>query len=94
MPFRRAGILPNFPGSGRNCSVPQSKHLCYNFTMKRNGQARTGNASLHELKRRLEEAEDALRAIRNGEIDALVVPGARGDEIFELKGAEHLYRVL
>ena len=42
---------------------------------------------------RSEEAEDALRAIRNGEIDALVVPRPQGDQIYELKGAEYLYRV-
>jgi PAS domain S-box-containing protein len=48
---------------------------------------------IDDLRTRLEEAEDALRAIRNGEVDALVVPRPQGDEIFQLKGAEHLYRV-
>ncbi len=50
-------------------------------------------AEIRDLRSRLEEAEETLRAIRNGEVDALVVPRPQGDEIFELKGAEHLYRV-
>jgi PAS domain S-box-containing protein len=52
---------------------------------------------LHEnegLRSRLEEAEEALRAIRSGEIDALVLPGLGGNEVFTLKTADHAYRVL
>lgn len=47
-----------------------------------------------ELKLRLEEAEETLRAIRHGEIDALVVQGKDGHQVYTLKGAEHTYRVL
>jgi two-component system nitrate/nitrite sensor histidine kinase NarX len=47
-----------------------------------------------DLRARLNEAEDTLRAIRNGEVDALVVSGVGGDQIFTLKGAELPYRVL
>ncbi len=50
-------------------------------------------AKIQDLRMRLQEAEETLRAIRNGEVDALVIPRPEGDEIFELKGAEHLYRV-
>ena len=50
-------------------------------------------AEIDDLRARLEEAEDALRAIRGGEVDALVIPRPQGDQIFELKGAEYLYRV-
>ncbi|MEI6044101.1 MAG: histidine kinase dimerization/phosphoacceptor domain -containing protein [Chloroflexota bacterium] len=42
---------------------------------------------------RLAEAEETLQAIRNGEIDALVIWGKDGDQIFTLKGAEHPYRL-
>ena len=62
--------------------------------MKRNTKAEKDSpAEIDDLRRRLEEAEDTLRAIRNGEVDTLVVPRPQGDEIFELKGAEYLYRV-
>ena len=43
---------------------------------------------------RLAEAEQALAAIRMGEVDALVVGGPQGERVFTLDGAEHGYRVL
>ncbi len=46
------------------------------------------------LRARLEEAEETLRAIRGGEVDALLVATSEGDRIFTLQGAEHPYRVL
>ncbi len=47
-----------------------------------------------ELRVRLEEAEETLHAIRSGEVDALVVSGEKGDQIFTLKSAEQPYRLL
>jgi hypothetical protein len=49
---------------------------------------------LEELRQRLQEAEETLDAIRNGEVDALVVSGPSGEKVFTLEGAEHPYRVL
>jgi len=46
------------------------------------------------LRQRLQEAEDTLSAIRRGEVDALVVDGPNGEQIFSLKGVDHSYRVL
>ncbi len=46
------------------------------------------------LKKRLAEADEFMQAIRNGEVDALVVSGIRGDQVFSLEGADHAYRVL
>lgn len=46
------------------------------------------------LRARLEEAEETLRAIRQGEVDALVVDGQGGPRIFTLEGADHTYRLL
>src|SRR6185295_9960911 len=43
---------------------------------------------------RLAEAEDMLQAIRQGEIDALVVEGAGGNQIYTLHSAEEPYRNL
>ncbi|MCX6925676.1 MAG: PAS domain S-box protein [Verrucomicrobia bacterium] len=43
-----------------------------------------------ELRARLVEAEETLRAIRAGEVDALVM----GEEVYTLKGAETPYRLL
>jgi PAS domain S-box-containing protein len=47
-----------------------------------------------ELRSRLVEAEEALSAIRNGEVDAIVVSGSVGQKIFSLSSAETPYRVL
>ena len=49
---------------------------------------------LQELTSRMMEAEETLRAIRGGEVDALVVSTAEGDQVFTLTGAEHPYRVM
>jgi PAS domain S-box-containing protein len=41
-----------------------------------------------ELRARLDEAEETLRAIHNGEIDALVVETPTGSQIFTLQGQD------
>jgi PAS domain S-box-containing protein len=46
------------------------------------------------LRQHLTETKAALRAIRTGEVDSLVVPGKQGDQVFTLAGAEHAYRAL
>jgi PAS domain S-box-containing protein len=49
---------------------------------------------ISNLRSRLDELEETLQAIRSGGIDALIVSGAEGDQVFTLQGAEHPYRVL
>ena len=49
---------------------------------------------VHSLKARLEEAEELRRAISEGDLDALVIPGPEGEMIFTLNSADHAYRVL
>jgi PAS domain S-box-containing protein len=49
---------------------------------------------LSKLRARLAEVEETLRAIRRGEVDAVVVAGKQGPQVFTLRGAEHAYRVL
>lgn len=46
-----------------------------------------------DLRRRLQEAEDTLTAIRQGEVDALVIAGGGNDAIFTIEG-EGAYRSL
>ncbi|MCG2773960.1 MAG: PAS domain-containing protein [Desulfobacterales bacterium] len=47
-----------------------------------------------ELRDRLAEAEEVLQAIGSGAVDAVVVSGPEGEQVFTLRGAEHAYRVL
>ncbi len=52
------------------------------------------SSKLSELRARLAEAEETLRAITAGEVDALVTAGKNGPQVFTLEGADHAYRVL
>lgn len=47
-----------------------------------------------DLRVSLAEAQDTLRAIREGEVDALVVYAPEGEQIYTLKGADYSYRIL
>jgi PAS domain S-box-containing protein len=47
-----------------------------------------------DLRRRLEEAEEAIRAIRNGAVDAFVAAEAHGSRVYTLESADRPYRLL
>src|SRR6201994_2824872 len=47
-----------------------------------------------ELISRLREAEETLAAIRAGEVDAVVVAGPAGQQVYTLENADRPYRVL
>jgi len=49
---------------------------------------------IKELGRRLEESEATLHAIRAGEVDAIVVTGAAGKQVFSLNGSDSIYRMI
>jgi PAS domain S-box-containing protein len=51
-------------------------------------------AEVVNLRERLLTADETMRAIRAGEVDALVMRGPAGDQIFTLTGAESSYRLL
>src|SRR5512135_1119258 len=46
------------------------------------------------LQERLDEAEETLRALRSGEVDAIVASGPDGDRVYTLKGAHEAYRLM
>lgn len=50
-------------------------------------------AELEELRHQLFEAQETIYAIRTGQIDALVVNGENGHELYTLKTADQSYRV-
>lgn len=45
-----------------------------------------------ELRTRLAEAEETLQAIRQGEVDAVIVKGASGPQVYTLLNADRPYR--
>lgn len=51
-------------------------------------------AENENLRTRLSEATETLRAIRSGEVDALFISDVGGGHLFTLKGADQSYRIL
>ncbi len=49
---------------------------------------------INSLKIKLQEAKDTIQAIHNGLVDALVVQGPNGDQVYTLKGTDYIYRVI
>ena len=49
---------------------------------------------LEKLRLRLLEAEETLNAIQNGQVDAVVVNGSEGTQVFTLEGSDYAYRIL
>ena len=63
-------------------------------TLKRQKKETKLPTSGKELKARVAELEETLRAIQMGEVDAVLVSSVKGDQVFTLQGAEHPYRLL
>ncbi len=49
---------------------------------------------LQKHQERLDAAEEILRALRSGEVDAIVASGPEGDRVYTLKGADEAYRLM
>jgi len=49
---------------------------------------------MRDLRRRLQEAEDTINAIRNGHVEALVVSAPEGEQVFTLRSADQPYRLM
>jgi PAS domain S-box-containing protein len=49
---------------------------------------------IKELRRELAEANSIINAIKHGEVDALLISNESSDQVYVLKGADHIYRVL
>lgn len=50
------------------------------------------NIENEELRARLSESEGILSAMQNGEVDAIVISGAKGEQVYSLSSAETPYR--
>ena len=51
-------------------------------------------AENEKLRQQLAEAQETLRAIQHGEVDALIVSTPEGEQVYSITGAEKPYRVL
>src|SRR6202051_793736 len=63
---------------------------------KRSTKMREKSAAqqIKRLSTRVQELEETFLAIKRGRVDAVVINGTDGDQVFTLQGAEHPYRVL
>lgn len=49
---------------------------------------------ISQLRHELQEANSVIDAIKNGEVDALLISDKMHDEVYILRGADHIYRAL
>ena len=49
-------------------------------------------AEIQELHCQIKEAKGIIHAIRHGEVDALLISEKKGDQVYILQGADHVYR--
>jgi PAS domain S-box-containing protein len=49
---------------------------------------------VEELRSQLAETQETLRAIHEGEVDAVIVSGSKGEQVFSLTGADLTYRLI
>ena len=61
---------------------------------KRTSRASASSRTIRELKRRLQEAEQTIEAIRDGHVEALVVSTPDGEAVFTLRSADQPYRLM
>ena len=61
---------------------------------RRNADELAKASELDGLRVRVAEAEETLRAIRTGEVDAVVITRNRGAKVFTLEGTDRAYREL
>src|SRR6185369_5308487 len=94
------GICP-IPGNSwwgstftRTRRISSAARISQNEMTKVRERSTAEDAEISELKQRLEEAEETLRAIREGEVDALVVDGPRGEVIYTMTSADYPYRLM
>ena len=93
VPVAPPGRRPLEDGAGASGPGPRRAHLLEAPCPPR--QQRRPLAEENErLRARLEELEETLRAIRSGEVDALVVETAGEDQVFTLKSADQTYRLM
>ncbi len=72
----------------------EAEYRACNSMAKRSDNSTSLYAEMEELQRRADEAEETLRAIRQGEVDALVIDSPEGEVVYTLTSADYPYRVM
>ncbi len=77
----------------RKASAPHGTRRSPGVPLRKLPSAAASNQQT-KLRARLNIAEETLRAIQSGEVDALMVSGHQGEQVVSLKGGEPNYRML
>src|SRR5581483_2137176 len=93
---RRAGSSATWRIASGSCAASTSRRARSGRhperpTMARSREARP--ADIEDLRSRLDEAESTIDAIRSGDVDAVVVQGPDGDQVYTLASADRPYRL-
>ena len=82
---------------GKPQSAPKTHRRASDQKSRPSAAARNGHwvseAEISHLRDTLREAQETLDAIRSGEVDAVVVSGSNGNQIYSLTSAEEPYRI-
>ena len=62
--------------------------------MRKDRPPRRSSETIRDLRRRLQEAEDTINAIRDGHVEALIVTAPEGERIYTLRSADQPYRLM
>jgi two-component system NarL family sensor kinase len=62
--------------------------------LRKSKKSRQPSQGVDSLRGQVAELQETLRAIRMGEVDAVLVSSPSGDQVFTLQGAEHPYRLM
>jgi PAS domain S-box-containing protein len=85
-------VKKSAPIAGKKKSAKESKKRASNAGSVASKRL-ISEEDLARLQDSLQEAQETLEAIRNGEVDAVVVAGSNGSRVYSLAGAEQPYRV-
>lgn len=78
----------------RSKKAPPKRALSAKVSVKKAGPGRwITEVEFARLNERLEDAQNTLFAIQSGAVDAVVVNGATGNQVYSLEGAEQRFRV-
>jgi PAS domain S-box-containing protein len=97
--FSSSLLLKTVGGLGYEHSVPAGLDLQRGQDLnadKIQPETRSKEELLQEivqLKSRLEATQETLNAVEKGEVNALMIPGGRGEQIFTLHGDQEPYRI-
>lgn len=84
--MKKKTVMPKRPASSPKGKARKSAGLG-------SSGLRIDHSDLQRLQDNLREAQETLAAIRNGDVDAVVVSGSHGSQVYSLSGAEQPYRI-